>query len=76
MLRLGLDYLRLFGSFVIDDDEEREEMEEGGDVFNFMLSLLIEGNIGSRRMIRFLLDFGYVVEIDDNVIEYVMWSVV
>lgn len=76
MLRLGLDYLRLFGSFVIGDDEEREEMEEGGDVFNFMLSLLIEGNIGSRRMIRFLLDFGYVVEIDDNVIEYVMWSVV
>lgn len=39
-----------------------------------MLSQMIEGNIGNRRVIRFLLDFGYVVEIDNNVIDSVIWN--
>lgn len=74
MLRSGLDHLRLPGSSATGDDEEREEMEEGGDVFNPMSSLLTEGNTGSRRMTRSLSDPGHAAETDDNATEHAMWS--
>ena len=73
MLRSGLDHLRLHGSSATDIDEEREEMEEGGDVFN-PVSSLTEGNTGSRRVTRSLSDPGHAAETDNNATEHATWS--
>ena len=74
MLRSELDHLRLHGSSTTDDDQEREEMEEGGDVFNSMSSLVTEGNMGNRRVTRSLSDPGHAVETDNNAAHNATWS--
>ena len=72
MLRTELDHLRLHGSSVTD--EAREEMEEGGDVFNPMSNLVSERNTGSRRVTRSLSDPGHAVETDHDVTDNATWS--
>lgn len=74
MLRSELDHLRLHGSSATDDDQAREEMEEGGDVFNPMSSLVSEGNTGSRRVTRSLSDPGHAVEKDNDTTDNATWS--
>lgn len=74
MLRSELDHLRLLGSSATDDDQEREEMDEGGDVFNPMSSLVTEGNTGNRRVSRSLSDPGHAAETDNNATDNVTWS--
>lgn len=74
MLRSELDHLRLHGSSATDDDQAREEMDEGGDVFNPMSSLVSEGNTGSRRVTRSLSDPGHAVEKDDDTTDNATWS--
>ena len=74
MLRTELDHLRLHSSSTTDDDQAREEMEEGGDVFNTMSSLVTEGNTGSRRVKRSLSDPGHAVETDNEATDHVTWS--
>lgn len=74
MLRSELDHLRLHGSSVTDDDQAREEMEEGGDVFNPMSNLVSERNTGSRRVARSLSDPGHAVETDHDATDDATWS--
>lgn len=74
MLRSELDHLRLHGSSATDDDQTREEVEEGGDVFNPMSSQMTEGNTGNRRVTRSLSDPGHAAETDNNATDSATWN--
>ncbi|KAJ7336620.1 hypothetical protein OS493_011839 [Desmophyllum pertusum] len=69
-----LDHLRFHGGSATGDDQAREEVEEGGDVFNPTLSQATVGDRGNRRVTRSLSDPGHAVETDNSETDGVTWN--
>lgn len=69
-----LDHLRFHGGSATGDDQAREEVEEGGDVFNPTLSQATVGDRGNRRVTRSLSDPGHAVETDNSETDGATWN--